>query len=34
VSVDPSGTIATKTGFVENGYIQTTEAISKGVYTW
>jgi len=32
VSVDPSGTIATKTG--DWGYIQTTEAISKGVYTW
>jgi len=34
VSVDPSGTIATKTGAGVYGYIQTTEAISKGVYTW
>jgi len=35
VSVDPSGTVATKSdkdgGY---GYIQTTEAVSKGVHTW
>jgi len=34
VSVDPSGTVATKTGTNTFGYIQTTEAVSKGVHTW
>ena len=34
VLVDSSGTTATKTGDRVCGYIQTMEAISKGVYTW
>jgi len=38
VSVDPSGTVATRTdddGDEEfYGYIQTTEAVSEGVHTW
>jgi len=35
VSVDPSGTVATTTGGdYTYGYIQTTEAVSKGVHTW
>jgi len=35
VSVDPSGTVATKTDeHGSYGYVQTTEAVSKGVHTW
>jgi len=35
VSVDPSGTVATKTDKDGKcGYIQTAEAVSKGVHTW
>ena len=35
VSVDLSGTVATKAQKDGNyGYIQTTEAVSKGVHTW
>jgi len=35
VSVDPSGTVATKEGGLDAfGYIQTTEAVSNGVHTW
>jgi len=34
VSVDPSGTVATKTGEETYGYIQTAQAVSEGVHTW